>query len=86
MFHQIDNKTIHKGQFSLPGGECHDPLFSKIIMYHISHFTKTVLETFESDTESCFDRIVMPLALVCFMIWGAPLAAILMWDFTLQHI
>ena len=54
--------------------------------YHISHFTKTALATFESDAESCFDRIVMPLALVCFMIWGAPLTAILMWDSTLQHI
>ena len=54
--------------------------------YHISHFTKTALATFESDAESCFDRIVMPLALACFMIWGAPLTAILMWDSTLQHI
>ena len=59
---------------------------SKIITYHISQFTKTALATFESDTESCFDRIVMPLALVCFMIWGAPLAEILIWDSTLQHI
>lgn len=28
----------------------------------------------------------MPLVLVCFMIWGTPLAAILMWDSILQHI
>ena len=29
MFHQIDNKTIHKGKFSLPDRECHDALFQK---------------------------------------------------------
>lgn len=27
----------------------------------------------------------MPMALICYIIWGAPLSAILMWDTILQH-
>ena len=31
------------------GRGCHDAAFAKILKYHISHFSKTLLGTFESD-------------------------------------
>ena len=48
---------------------------------------KTTRGTFESDAESCFNRIVMSCAIICFfMIWGAPIMAIQTWEKTLHNI
>ena len=40
---------------------------------------------FESDAASCFDRIVMEMALVCFRNGGAEHNTVQMWEQTLQH-
>ena len=40
---------------------------------------------FESNAASCFDRIVMEMALVCFRNGGADHNTVKMWEQTLQH-
>ena len=88
IFHQIDNKHMHPGQYGRPGGECQDVAFAKILHYHISKFTRTPMENFESDAEACFDRIMMAFAFLCFSVWGAPTSALKLWEkvlFNTEH-
>lgn len=59
MSHITDNKIYHKGQYGRPGGECSDAVYAKNMAYHVAHYIKTLLGTFESDAEACFDRLVM---------------------------
>ena len=80
IFHQIDNKHMHQDQYGRPGVKCQDVAFAKILQYHVSKYTQTPMGNFESDAEACFDRIMMAFALLCFSIWGAPNAAIKMWE------
>ena len=86
MSYQSKNKIIHKDQYGRPGGECPDVAFTKILHYHMSHYTKTALGSFESDAASCFDRIVMSLAFICYRIWGTDPLPIQMWEKTLYNI
>ena len=85
MYYQMDDKTSHKGQYSNSGGKCYNDIYTKSLLYHLSHFTKTAMSIFDSDAESFFDRIVMLFALVCYMIWGAPTSAMSIWESTLHH-
>ena len=59
MHHITNNKLYHTGQYGRPDGECLDAVYAKNMAYHVAHYTKTSLGTFESDTEACFDRLVM---------------------------
>ena len=86
MKHITDNKLYHTGQYGRPGGECLDAVYAKNMSYHVSHYTKTSLGTFESDAESCFDRLVMGFVLVCFIALGAPKKAVQSWETVLKHI
>ena len=76
MYHVVDKKLHHKGQYGRPGGECLDAVYAKNMAYHVAHFTKTSLGTFESDAEACFDRLVMAFVFMCFLALGSPKTAI----------
>ena len=86
MHHINDNKLYHKGQYGRPGGECLDAVYAKTMSYHVSHFTKTSLGTFESDAEACFDRLVMAFVFSCFLALGSPSTAITTWEKILKNI
>ena len=85
MYNQIRNKTIHQDQHGRPGGECQDVIFTKLQHYTLSNLTKTPMGHFESDAASCFDRIVMEMALTCFRNGGANHNTVKMWEQTLQN-
>jgi hypothetical protein len=59
MYHQVDRKLLHHGQFGKPGGECQDAALSKVLHNVISILTKPPMGKFESDVTACFDREVM---------------------------
>ena len=85
MYNQLQNGSIHKDQHRRPGGECQDVIFTKLQHYLFSNLTKTPMGHFESDAASCFDRIVMEMALTCFKNGGVDVHPIQMWENTLQN-
>ena len=78
IFHQIDNKHMHPGQYGRPGGKCQDVAFARTLQYHVSKYTQTPMENFESNAEAFFDWIMMAFALLFFSICGAPVSALKM--------
>lgn len=54
--------------------------------YHVENYTKTLLGTFESDTEACFDRLVMAFVFTYFLVLGALLPAVKTWESVLKNI
>ena len=54
--------------------------------YHVAHHTRTLLGTFESNAEACFDCLVMGLVFIYFLAPGAPKTAIQSWETILKNI
>ena len=54
--------------------------------YHVAHYTKTLLGTFESDAEACFDRLVMGFVFMCFIALSAPKTTVQSWETILKSI
>jgi hypothetical protein len=86
IYHQVDHRLLHEGQFGKPGGECQDAAFSKVLTNMVSQFSKTPIGQFESDATACFDREVMRFVLLCFKSTGAPMGPLRMWEQSLTHI
>jgi hypothetical protein len=86
MYHQVDKKLLHPGQYGRPGGECQDAALLKVLHNHRATYTHTALGQFESDATACFDRMVMNFVLLCFRTNGAPMAPLWMWEQTLYKI
>ena len=76
----IANNEIHPGQYGRPGGECIDVAFSKVLLTETARMSRTCFGQFDSDAASCFDRIIMPMALTCFASHGVDTNAIKMWN------
>ena len=62
-----------------------DVLFKKIIMYDISRQQRSPLAVFDNDAASCYDRILVNLAMVCARRLGVQTAAILAHAETLRQ-
>jgi hypothetical protein len=86
MYHNVDKKLLHLGQYGRPGGECQDVAFAKILHTHMATFSHTPIGQFESDAASCFNRIVMLFVFAILSAWGAPVPALRMWELALYHI
>jgi hypothetical protein len=86
MYHAKDNDLIHKGQGGRIGGECEDMVFTKVLHITMAHLTKTPLGIFESDAASCFDRIVVRFAFLCFKALRAPDKPLQMWEAALYNV
>ena len=52
LYHTINNKLHHIGQYGRPGGEYLDAVYENNLLYHVAHYTKTSVGTFESDAEA----------------------------------
>jgi hypothetical protein len=81
----VGHQKLHPYQFGKKGGECMDAAISKTLHNVISTYTKTSLDQFESDATTCFDRIVMSYAMLCFFAYGCPLLLINFWLGVLRH-
>jgi hypothetical protein len=86
MYHARDHELLHDGQGGRLGSECMDVTLTKVLHITMAHLTKTPLGLFESDAESCFDRIVMLMAFLAFKSLGAPIKPLQMWEQTLYHV
>jgi hypothetical protein len=62
-----------------------DAAVSKILHNVIATFSRTPMGQFESDTTSCFDRIVMVFAMLCFFAYGCPSLLLQFWYGVLTH-
>jgi len=70
---------LNPEQWGSRKGRCsEDTLFLKSITYAISTLTRTNLATFDNDAKSCYDRIVMLLAMLVARTMGAPKEACFM--------
>jgi hypothetical protein len=86
MYHAKQHKLIHENQGGRLGSDCMDVAFTKVLHFTMAHLTKTPLGLFESDAESCFDRIVMLMAFMAFKAMGAPSGPLRMWEQTLYNV
>jgi exonuclease III len=87
MYAAVENHSIHDTQWgSIPGRQAQDCAMMKELNYTMSHLTRTPLALFENDAKSCYDRIVMRLALSIFRFYGVPAEACEMQEKTLKHI
>ena len=86
MTYQSKHNMIHCNQYGRPDRECTDVIFTKILHYHMSHYTKTALGSFENGAASCSDCIVMSLALCIYYIWRTIIPPINLWEKILYSI
>jgi hypothetical protein len=86
MHHANDKQLLHDGQGGRLRSECMDVTITKVLHITLAHLTKTSFGLFESNTESCFDRIVMLMAFMAFKSLGAPTKPLQMWEQTLYHV
>ena len=64
---------LHKGQWGLhPDCSAHDALMHKILSDKVTRLTRTSFTTFDNDSKSCYDRIVMIFALILCQKHGVP--------------
>jgi hypothetical protein len=86
MYHQVDKKLLHPGQYGRPSDECQDAPLLKVLHNHLATYTHTALGQFESDATACFDRMVMTFVLLCFRTIGATMGPLRIREQTLYHI
>jgi Reverse transcriptase (RNA-dependent DNA polymerase) len=63
----------------------HDMLYKKVLTYDLSRQQRSNLAIFENDAASCYDRILINLAMVCARRLGVPTPAILAHSETLRQ-
>jgi endonuclease/exonuclease/phosphatase family metal-dependent hydrolase len=67
------NKTLHDSQWGCrPGRHALGAVMLKVMSYEISRLTRSPLGSFDMDAASCFDRIIMALALLLCRREGVP--------------
>jgi hypothetical protein len=65
MWNAEDHQCLNDEQWgSRSGRMCSDVVLLKHFTYLMSHMTKTTLGTFDNDAKSCYDRIVVNLAML----------------------
>ena len=64
MYHITDSNLYHTGQYDRLDRKYLDAVYIETMTYHVVHFSKTSLGTFESDAKACFDRMVMEFFLL----------------------
>ena len=77
---------LHSSQFgSRPGSHALGAVFLKLLSYEICRFTRTPFASFDNDAKSCYDRIVISMAMLLCQRLGMPLPPCLMVALCLSH-
>ena len=77
---------LHDSQFgSRPGCHALGAVFLKLLSYEICRLTRTSFASFDNDAKSCYDRIIISMAMYLCQQLGMPLAPCLMVALCLQN-
>ncbi len=77
---------LHDSQFgSRPGCHALGAVFLKLLSYEVCRLTRTPFASFDNDAKSCYDRIIISMAMYLCQQMGMPLAPCLMVALCLQN-
>ena len=79
-------RLLHDSQYgSRPGRHALGAVFMKLLSYEICRITRTPLASFDNDAKSCYDRIIIAMAMLLCQRAGMPVQACLMAAICLQQ-